>query len=83
MGAMSPTFPALMREHFGDFLRRKGFQPRFIDELAEAICLVNYGQSVSELRAFVGAVSLAGAGDDLWAIDGGNRLIAERLLKVK
>ena len=46
----------------------------------EAATHGNYTQEVSRLPAFVGSVSLAGAGSELWAVRGGNRLVAERLL---
>ena len=46
----------------------------------EAATHANYTQEVSRLPAFVGSVSLAGAGSELWAVRGGNRLVAERLL---
>lgn len=50
----------------------------FIEEIAQAVTLVNYGQLVS-VPAFVGLVSFAGAGDALWSIKGGNQLLAEQL----
>lgn len=74
---MNPKFVGMISQTFGDFLKAEGFKDRFINELAEAVMRVNYGQSVTNTHAFVGAVSLAGAEGGLWAIEGGNRLITE------
>lgn len=45
----------------------------------QVITRVNYGQSVS-ISGLAGAVSLAGAGDGLWSIEGGNWQIAAGLI---
>ncbi|KAF1378411.1 hypothetical protein PFLUV_G00190270 [Perca fluviatilis] len=58
-----------------------GVSQRFIDEVIEPIMRVNYGQNVS-IPAFVGAVSLAGAQNNLWAVEGGNKLVCSGLLKM-
>ncbi|CAN8072221.1 unnamed protein product [Agarophyton chilense] len=60
----------------------KLFKKRYIEEMVAAITRVNYGQDVHEMNALSGAVALAGSGQDLWAVEGGNYQVVERLLKV-
>lgn len=43
---------------------------------------MNYGQHPSAVHAFVGEVSLAGAQGGLWAVNGGNKKVPERLLEL-
>ncbi|XP_039016774.1 farnesylcysteine lyase-like [Hibiscus syriacus] len=54
--------------------------PLMIDELVTVITRINYGQSVS-ISGLAGAVSLAGSGGGLWAIEGGNYQMAAGLIK--
>ncbi|XP_061356209.1 farnesylcysteine lyase [Gastrolobium bilobum] len=54
-----------------DELVDSGLSPLLINELVTVITRVNYGQSV-HMSGLAGAVSLAGSGGGLWAIDGGN-----------
>ena len=54
---------------------------QFIDELATAAVRTNYGQMPDDIHAFVGEVALAGAENGLWSVSGGNRKVAELLLK--
>lgn len=56
-----------------------GLSPLLIQELVTVITRINYGQSVS-ISGLAGAVSLAGAGDGLWSIEGGNWQIAAGLI---
>ncbi|XP_058227029.1 farnesylcysteine lyase [Rhododendron vialii] len=56
-----------------------GLSPLLIQELVTVITRVNYGQSVS-ISGLAGAVSLAGAGDGLWSIEGGNWQIVAGLI---
>jgi len=51
-----------------------------IDELVRVATRVNYGQMPNEMDAFVGSISAAGAGDELWSVNGGNYRIAEKLV---
>lgn len=53
--------------------------PLLIQELVTVITRINYGQSVS-ISGLAGAVSLAGAGGDLWAVEGGNFQMAAGLI---
>ena len=43
-----------------------------INELVRVATRVNYGQMPGEMDAFVGTISLAGAVDGLWSVEGGN-----------
>ncbi|XP_027334707.1 farnesylcysteine lyase isoform X3 [Abrus precatorius] len=54
-----------------DELVDAGLSPLLINELVTVITRINYGQSVS-MSGLAGAVSLAGSGDGLWSIEGGN-----------
>lgn len=58
-----------------------GMSRQLVDELAMVAVNVNYGQSPHAVHALVGAVALAGAEDGLWAVDGGNKRVAEQLLE--
>lgn len=80
MDAMSPEINNLTKTSHKDYMFNNGFSKKFIQELAQAIDLVNYGQDVS-IPAFVGSVSLAGAGAQLWAIEGGNKMLPKKLLE--
>ncbi|KAI8032342.1 Farnesylcysteine lyase [Camellia lanceoleosa] len=53
--------------------------PLLIQELVTVITRINYGQSVS-ISGFAGAVSLAGSGGGLWAVEGGNWQMAAGLI---
>lgn len=73
-------FLNMTRRPLSDSLLELGVSQRFIDEVIAPIMRVNYGQNVS-IPAFVGAVSLAGAQSNLWAVEGGNKLVCSGLLK--
>ncbi|XP_045894726.1 prenylcysteine oxidase-like isoform X2 [Micropterus dolomieu] len=74
-------FINMTRRPLSDSLLELGVSQRFIDEVIAPIMRVNYGQNVS-IPAFVGAVSLAGAQNNLWAVEGGNKLVCSGLLKM-
>ncbi|KAJ8266790.1 hypothetical protein GJAV_G00134720 [Gymnothorax javanicus] len=74
-------FLNMTRRSLSESLLELGVSQRFIDEVIAPIMRVNYGQNVS-IPAFVGAVSLAGAQANLWAVEGGNRLVCMGLLKL-
>uniref|UniRef100_G3QAZ1 Prenylcysteine oxidase 1 like n=1 Tax=Gasterosteus aculeatus aculeatus TaxID=481459 RepID=G3QAZ1_GASAC len=74
-------FINMTRRPLSDSLLELGVSQRFIDEVIEPVMRVNYGQNVS-IPAFVGAVSLAGAQNNLWAVEGGNKLVCSGLLKM-
>lgn len=56
-----------------------GLSPLLIQELVTVITRINYGQSVF-ISGLAGAVSLAGSGGGLWAIEGGNWQMAGGLI---
>ncbi|XP_072923791.1 prenylcysteine oxidase 1-like [Hemitrygon akajei] len=60
-------------------LQELGITQRFIDEIVTAVTRVNYGQLAS-IPAFVGAVAMAGVQSDLWAVEGGNKLVCSQML---
>ncbi|KAL3693194.1 hypothetical protein R1sor_006845 [Riccia sorocarpa] len=59
----------------------KGFSRLLIDELITVIMRINYGQNVS-ISGLAGAVSLAGSGDELWAVEGGNYQVPAGLIQL-
>lgn len=75
-------------EHFVNMTQRSvsesllelGVTQRFIDDVIAALLRTSYGQPVS-IPAFAGAISLAGAQGNRWAVEGGNTLICSGLLK--
>ncbi|XP_077596577.1 prenylcysteine oxidase 1-like [Stigmatopora nigra] len=73
-------FVNMTRRPLSDSLLELGVSQRFIDEVIAPIIRLNYGQNVS-IPAFVGAVSLASAHSNLWAVEGGNKRVCEGLLK--
>lgn len=83
LAAMSYKFPDLLHHSFYENLRNMSFSDVTINELVQAISMVNYGQPVRGLHAFVGAVSSAGAdfSGSLWSIDGGNERLPQELAK--
>ncbi|XP_050207285.1 farnesylcysteine lyase [Mercurialis annua] len=62
-----------------DELVALGLSPLLIQELVTVITRINYGQSVY-ISGLAGAVSLAGSGGGLWAIEGGNWQMASGLI---
>lgn len=57
------------------------FAHRFAKEMVSAITRVNYGQDVGQMNAFAGSIGLAGSGNDLWAVEGGNVQVVQGLVK--
>lgn len=81
LSVMSYKFPDLLQTPFYDYLKNVSMSDVTINELVQGISLVNYGQPVRKLHAFVGAVSSAGAdfAGSLWSIAGGNELLTQEL----
>ncbi|KAK4020758.1 prenylcysteine oxidase [Daphnia magna] len=79
LSAMDPSFNLMLERTLEEGLKRVGISSLFIDELANAIMRVNYGQS-TDAHQFVGSVSLAGAETGLWSLRGGNKKIPQALL---
>lgn len=70
---------SLTRRTLHEELIDASLSPLLIKELVNVITRINYGQSAS-ISGLAGAVSLAGSGDGLWAIKGGNWQIAAGLI---
>ncbi|UJR30718.1 hypothetical protein I4U23_018238 [Adineta vaga] len=77
---LDQDFSKSTRVSFRKYLSEKGFQKRFIDEIAQMAALVNYDQSVDSMNAFPGLVSLMAAGSTLWHVKGGNVLVPKQIL---
>lgn len=79
--SMSPSFVNLTKYSLRNHLVKDiHLSEELINELINSITLVNYGQTVDTLHSFVGSVAMAGAGGDLWNIEGGNELLPTRLV---
>ena len=79
IGAMNKNFINLLQTSIKDNLTKLGYGSRLIDELVKSTLVVNYGQD-TDIQAFVGYVSIAGAGYDLWSVKGGNKEVCFRSL---
>ncbi|KAH9405785.1 hypothetical protein TYRP_014081 [Tyrophagus putrescentiae] len=73
LAAMNPLLLNLTKIQYAELLETEfGLSRRFVEELAQAVTLVNYGQTVA-IPSFVGMVSFAGSGAELWSVAGGNK----------
>ncbi|XP_075457073.1 prenylcysteine oxidase 1-like isoform X2 [Ascaphus truei] len=87
--SMEELLRSLGGDHFVNMTQRSvaeslqviGVTQRFIDDVIGAVMKASYGQSVA-IPALVGAMSLAGAQGNTWAVEGGNKLVCSGLLKV-
>ncbi|XP_026552152.1 prenylcysteine oxidase-like [Pseudonaja textilis] len=75
------TFVNMTQRSVVESLLEVGVTQRFIDDVIMAILRANYGQSVL-VPAFAGAMLLAGAQGNRWAVEGGNKLVCSGLLKL-
>lgn len=80
LNSMNPDFLNMTRKTISEILLEAGYPKNFIDELVQSVMMVNYGQT-NDVSGFVGYVSLAGAGNSLWSVEGGNKQVPEGLLK--
>ncbi len=62
------------------YLDAEGFNFRLVNQLSNAACLGNYGQS-NEIDGFVGNVSICGTVGDLWSVKNGNKMIPIKLIE--
>lgn len=69
----------LTRRTLEEELIDAGLSSLLIQELVTVITRINYGQSV-QMSGLAGAVSLAGSGGGLWAVEGGNWQMAAGLI---
>ncbi|XP_058803534.1 prenylcysteine oxidase 1-like [Phymastichus coffea] len=79
IGAMNQEFVNLLQTSMKDHLIKLNYHEKIINELVEATLVVNYGQDTN-VQSFVGCVSVAGAGTNLWAVNGGNKQVPELLI---
>ncbi|XP_050523354.1 prenylcysteine oxidase 1-like [Daktulosphaira vitifoliae] len=80
--AIDPDFGSYLNISIKDaFINNLGFSELLVDEIVKASLVVNYGQDV-DVHQFVGLVSLAGMGGSLWAVKGGNKMVAEKLVEL-
>lgn len=77
--ALNGDFPNLLQTPIKKHLLSLGYREPLIDDLVKATLVVNYGQD-TDVQSFVGCVSLAGAGYDLWSVKGGNKKVPEHLI---
>ncbi|CAE7304843.1 Pcyox1 [Symbiodinium pilosum] len=80
LAALDVRFGQMLDETLEERMRRDGFGERLIQELASGMVRVNYGQGL-DVGAFVGAVALCGSQGPLWAVEGGNQLLASKILE--
>ncbi|XP_053984035.1 prenylcysteine oxidase 1-like isoform X2 [Hylaeus anthracinus] len=76
---MNAEFPKLLQISIKQYLLNLGYAEKLIDEIVKATSVVNYGQDTN-IHSFVGSVSLAGAGFNLWSVKGGNKKVPEHLI---
>lgn len=78
--AMDLKFPDSMKISLREYLKSEfELTGKLVDELIEAITLVNYGQSVDDVHGFTGAVSIAGGDPNLWSIKNGNEQLPQEM----
>uniref|UniRef100_A0A8D2Q566 L-amino-acid oxidase n=1 Tax=Varanus komodoensis TaxID=61221 RepID=A0A8D2Q566_VARKO len=75
------AFVNMTQRSVAESLLEVGVTQRFIDDVIVAVLRASYGQSVL-VPAFAGAMSLAGAQGNMWAVEGGNKLVCSGLLKL-
>lgn len=81
LDAMDVTFYSMTNITAYDYFIQLGLNDDLINELIASASLVNYGQSLKKIHAFVGAVALAGADlhGNLWSIEDGNERLPQTL----
>lgn len=80
LSALSKDMLRMTQVSTTDWLMEKGLSPQTINELVMSVVQCNYGQTPA-MHALVGLIALAGADSSLWSVEGGNKRIAEELLK--
>ncbi|XP_012878036.1 PREDICTED: prenylcysteine oxidase 1 [Dipodomys ordii] len=70
----------LVNQTLQENLQKAGFSEKFLSEMIAPIMRINFGQS-TDLNAFVGAVSMTAADSNLWAVEGGNKVVCSRLIQ--
>ncbi|KAK9297144.1 hypothetical protein QLX08_009024 [Tetragonisca angustula] len=77
--SVNTGFSKLLKKSIKNELLELGYSEKLIDELVKTTLVVNYGQDTN-IHSFVGFVSLAGAGSNLWSVKGGNKKVPEHLI---
>ncbi|XP_043528164.1 prenylcysteine oxidase-like [Frieseomelitta varia] len=77
--SVNTGFSKLLKKSIKNELLDLGYSEKLIDELVKTTLVVNYGQDTN-IHSFVGFVSLAGAGSNLWSVKGGNKKVPEHLI---
>uniref|UniRef100_A0A1I8EG86 Prenylcysteine lyase domain-containing protein n=1 Tax=Wuchereria bancrofti TaxID=6293 RepID=A0A1I8EG86_WUCBA len=72
---MSSHLAKLINNTIKEYLADSGYHDPFSLEFTNAALNCNYGQSVKEIRVFVGFVGLAGSVSGLYSVNGSNKLI--------
>lgn len=75
MLAMNAEFPKALQISIKNELLNLGYSEKLIDEIVKTTVVVDYGQDTN-VHSFVGFVSLAGAGSNLWSVKGGNKKVS-------
>lgn len=79
LAAMNENFPKMLQKSMETYFLEKEYDERFIEEFMKTTVVVNYGQG-TDIHSFVGSVSLATIGSDLWSVKGGNNQVARQLI---
>ncbi|EFA75628.1 hypothetical protein PPL_11134 [Heterostelium album PN500] len=74
-----PDITKVTAEQF--FVTNASISKPFIEEILSAAIRVNYNQDYDKIAAFAAMIALVGAEDDLYAIKGGNYLLAKKMLE--
>lgn len=81
MLSINTEFPKLVQKSIKNELLDLGYSEKIINEIVKTTLVVNYGQDIN-IHSFVGFVSLAGAGFNLWSVKGGNKKVTLLLTNV-
>ncbi|XP_034183271.2 prenylcysteine oxidase 1 isoform X1 [Osmia lignaria lignaria] len=79
MLAINAEFPRILQISIKNELLNLGYSEKLIDEIVKTTVVVDFGQDTN-VHSFVGFVSLAGAGSNLWSVRGGNKKVPEHLI---
>ncbi|XP_048449603.1 prenylcysteine oxidase 1-like isoform X2 [Rhincodon typus] len=77
--AGGPELSQLTQKSIAEALRKAGVSQRFLDEMIAPVMRLTYGQATN-VSAFAGMMALLAVQSDLWAVEGGNKLLCSGLL---
>jgi prenylcysteine oxidase / farnesylcysteine lyase len=78
--ARAPGLYELTQHSFSEIVS-SNFSRLLVEEFISAVTRVNYNQDIEQMNGLSGAVALAGTGNGLWSVAGGNAQIVEGLLE--